>query len=78
MVFDMTTGAVIVSHEPDTVVPIASVTKLFAAAQLLAHYNLEATTTVVTEKRGLFGKTTTTTTKKPFHKKKTTRKKRGL
>lgn len=45
-VFDMATGEIITSHDIDTVVPIASVTKLFAAAQLLTHYDIEATTTI--------------------------------
>jgi D-alanyl-D-alanine carboxypeptidase len=46
LVFDMNTGMVIVSQSPDAVVPIASVTKLFAAANLLANYDLEATTSI--------------------------------
>jgi D-alanyl-D-alanine carboxypeptidase len=46
LVFDITTGAVIVSQGADTVVPIASITKLFAAANILTSYDLQATTTV--------------------------------
>jgi serine-type D-Ala-D-Ala endopeptidase (penicillin-binding protein 7) len=46
LVFDLSTGDIIVSREPDTVVPIASVTKLFAAANLVATYDLQATTTI--------------------------------
>ncbi len=47
LVFDMNTGAVIVSRDIDTVVPIASVTKLFAAANVLTNYDLQATTSVL-------------------------------
>ncbi len=46
LVFDMATAAVIVSQNADVVVPIASVTKLFAAANLLAGYDLQATTSI--------------------------------
>lgn len=46
LVFDMKTGAAIVSQAPDDIVPIASVTKLFAAAVIVAKYNLQATTSV--------------------------------
>lgn len=46
LVFDMNTGVSIVSREADTVVPIASVTKLFAATNLLTKYDLQATTSV--------------------------------
>lgn len=46
LVFDMNTGTTIVEESPDTVVPIASITKLFAAANLLTNYDLQATATV--------------------------------
>lgn len=46
LVFDMKSGAVIASKEADVVVPIASLTKLFAAANVLSNYDLQATTTV--------------------------------
>lgn len=47
LVFDMNTGASIVSREADTVVPIASVTKLFTAAALVQDFDLTATTTIM-------------------------------
>ena len=46
-VFDIVTGEVLVSKDEKKVVPIASVTKLFAAATLVASFNLQATATVV-------------------------------
>lgn len=46
LVFDMTTGKIIVAQDENTVVPIASVTKLFAAANVLATYDLQATTSI--------------------------------
>ena len=45
-VFDINTGKVLVSSGEDTVVPIASVTKLFAAATVLAGDDLQATTSI--------------------------------
>ncbi|MBY0538278.1 serine hydrolase [Patescibacteria group bacterium] len=46
LIFDMNTGAVIVEQNADTIVPIASVTKLFAAATALENYDMQATTSV--------------------------------
>jgi D-alanyl-D-alanine carboxypeptidase len=46
LVFDVHTGAVVASRDADMVVPIASVTKLFAAANMLTGYDLQATTSV--------------------------------
>jgi D-alanyl-D-alanine carboxypeptidase len=46
LVFDMNTGITIVEQSPDTIVPIASITKLFAATNLLTNYDLQASTTV--------------------------------
>jgi D-alanyl-D-alanine carboxypeptidase len=46
LVFDMTTGDRLVEREASKQVPIASVTKLFAAATLVANFELQSTTTV--------------------------------
>lgn len=46
LVFDMNTKTVIVSRNADATVPIASVTKLFAAATVLAGDDLQATTSI--------------------------------
>jgi len=46
LVFDVNTGAVVTSHDSETVVPIASITKLFAASMMMSGYDLQATTSV--------------------------------
>jgi D-alanyl-D-alanine carboxypeptidase len=45
-VFDINTGDVVVSVGAEKVVPIASVTKLFAAAELVSTFDLQTTTTI--------------------------------
>lgn len=45
-VFDMESGAVVLSSNESKVVPIASVVKLFAGAALVSNFDLEATTTI--------------------------------
>lgn len=46
LVFDLETAQVLLEHNPDQVLPIASVTKLFTAVALIQNYLLEATTTI--------------------------------
>jgi D-alanyl-D-alanine carboxypeptidase len=46
-VFDVETGQEIVSTNKDSVLPIASVTKLLSASLFYTHANLEATTSIV-------------------------------
>ncbi|MES2748984.1 MAG: serine hydrolase [Patescibacteria group bacterium] len=45
-VFDVSSGAMLVAGGKDTIVPIASVAKLFAGAALVSHGPLNATTTI--------------------------------
>ncbi|PJC56230.1 hypothetical protein CO026_01440 [Candidatus Kaiserbacteria bacterium CG_4_9_14_0_2_um_filter_41_32] len=46
LVFDLETAQVLLEHNPDHVLPIASVTKLFTATALVQKYSLDATTTI--------------------------------
>lgn len=46
LIFDTATGEVLASENPDTVHPIASVTKLFTAAAILEDFDPESTTTI--------------------------------
>jgi D-alanyl-D-alanine carboxypeptidase len=46
LVFDMATGLPLVAQDADQVVPIASVTKLFAAATLVREFDLQSTTSI--------------------------------
>lgn len=46
LVFDTTTGEVLLSQNPDAVYPIASVTKLFTATAILEDFNPNSTTTI--------------------------------
>ncbi len=55
-VFEVTSGAVIISRNESTVVPIASIAKLFAGAAVVSTKNLQATTSITWSDLSALGK----------------------